>query len=98
MVKDKPLIQLEHVDVVLNGQTILHDLNWQLRPGQHWTISGSNGCGKSTLLKLARGDLWPAPGRGRRTYAFGQEQTSAVGIKERIGLISPELQERYWQQ
>src|SRR5260221_903791 len=95
----KPLIKLEQVDVALNGQTILRGLHWQLRPGQHWAILGGDGSGKSTLLKLIRGDLWPRPGRGERIYSFdGGEQTSAVGIKEKIGLVSPELHERYLRQ
>ena len=78
-----PLIQLENVDVALDGKTILRDINWRLLPGEHWAILGGNGSGKSTLLKLIRGELWPAPGRGRRVYAFdGDAQTTAVGIKE----------------
>src|SRR5437867_3822294 len=95
----RALITLEHVDVVLDGQPVLRDLNWQLQPGKHWAIVGANGSGKSTLLMLLRGDLWPAPGRGRRIYNFdGQAQATPVGIREQIGLVSPELQERYLQQ
>lgn len=94
-----PLIQLEDVDVAVDGKTILRGINWRLRPGEHWAIIGGNGSGKSTLLKLIRGELWPAPGRGRRVYAFdGDKQTTAVGIKEKIALVSPELQSRYLQQ
>ena len=94
-----PLIQLEHVGVALDGKIILRDINWRLLPGEHWAILGGNGSGKSTLLKLIRGELWPAPGRGRRVYGFdGEEQTTAVGIKEKIALVSPELQSRYLQQ
>ncbi len=95
----KPLIQLENVDVVLDGQTILRGVNWRLRPGEHWAVLGGNGAGKSTFLRLVRGELWPAPGRGRRIYRFdGDEQTTAVGVRERIGSVSPELQQRYLQQ
>ena len=94
-----PLIQLEKVDVALEGRLILRNINWCLRPGEHWVILGGNGSGKSTLLKLIRGELWPVPGRGRRVYAFdGDEQVTAVGIKEKIALVSPELQSRYLQQ
>src|SRR5262245_13569087 len=95
----KPLIDFKNVDVVLDGHTILQDITWQLRQGEHWAILGSNGSGKSTLLKLIRAELCPAPGKGKRIYAFDNgEQTSAVGIKEKIALVSPELQERYLQQ
>ena len=96
---DSALIQLENVNVTLDGVTVLRDIDWRLGPGEHWAIVGPNGSGKSTLLKLMRGDLWPAPGQGQRVYRFdGKPQTSAVGIKERIGLVSPELQQRYLQQ
>jgi len=95
-----PLIKLENVNVALDGIPILRGINWRLMPGEHWSILGANGSGKSTLLKLIRGELWPAPGSGgRRVYAFdGDEQTTAVGIKEKIALVSPELQQRYLQQ
>ena len=94
-----PLISLESVDVALGGTTILRGINWRLRAGEHWAILGGNGSGKSTLLKLIRGELWPAPGGGRRVYGFdGDEQATAVGIREKIALVSPELQGRYLQQ
>jgi molybdate transport system ATP-binding protein len=95
-----PLIQLESVDVALAGTTVLHGITWRLRRGEHWAILGGNGSGKSTLLKLLRGELAPAPGGiGRRIYAFdGDVQTTAVGIREKIALVSPELQGRYLQQ
>jgi molybdate transport system ATP-binding protein len=94
-----PLIKLENVDVALDGKIILRDINWRLQFREHWAILGGNGSGKSTLLKLIRGELWPAPGHGRRVYAFdGDEQTTAVGIKEKVAVVSPELQSRYLQQ
>jgi molybdate transport system ATP-binding protein len=95
----RPLITLEHVDVVVEGKTILRDLYWRLRPGEHWAIVGGNGSGKSTLLKLIRGEFRPAPGGGRLVYAFDDDvQTTAVGVREKIALVSPELQSRYLQQ
>ena len=97
----RALVQLENVDVALDGQIILRDLTWQLKPGEHWVILGGNGSGKSTLMKLIRGEVWPAPGcRGRRIYRLdGAEQSrTAIGIKEQIGCVSPELQEHYLQQ
>src|SRR6266516_3692408 len=91
----RPLVRLENVDVALDGRTVLRGLQWRLRPGEHWAIRGGNGSGKSTLLKLIRGELWPAPGGGRRVYAFdGHEQTTAVGIREKIALVAPEMQDR----
>jgi molybdate transport system ATP-binding protein len=88
------------VDVALEGQTVLRRIRWRLLPGQHWAVLGGNGSGKSTLLRLIRGELWPAPDSGgERVYTFeGETQTTAVGIREKIALVSPELQGRYLQQ
>ena len=96
----QPVIRLDNVDVALGSKVILRDITWDLLPRQHWAIVGQNGSGKSTLLKLIRGELWPRPGRGRRIYFFdGSEQVgTAIGAKERISSVSPELQERYLQQ
>lgn len=95
----EPLLQLRDVDVALNGHTVLRGVNWSLKPGESWAILGGNGSGKSTFLKLVRGELWPAPGcPGQRRYAFkGDPQTTAVGVKDLMGFVSPELQERYLQ-
>jgi len=47
-------------------------------------------------LRLVRGDQWPEPGIGSRTYRFdGVETHHAVGVRDQIGLVSPEQQERY---
>ena len=91
-----PLISLENVDAALDGRTVLRALNWRLRRGESWAVLGGNGTGKSTFLKLIRGEIAPAPGGGRRVFAFdGDEQTTAVGVQEKMPLVSPEFQERY---
>ncbi|KAL3282144.1 hypothetical protein HHI36_005339 [Cryptolaemus montrouzieri] len=46
----KPEILLQEIDVEFRNQTILNDINLQLKPGLHILI-GPSGCGKSTLLK-----------------------------------------------
>jgi len=94
-----PLVNLQNVDVALNGKLILHGVSWELLPAQHWIIAGANGSGKSTFLRLVRGEIAPVPGGGRRVYALdGSEQTTAVGVQEAIPCVSPELQQRYLQQ
>jgi molybdate transport system ATP-binding protein len=92
------LIELRNVGVVLSGRPVLFDMEWSLRPGEHWAVLGGNGSGKSTFLKLLRGEIWPAPGRGERIYRLdGEEQRTAVDVKEQMPLVSPEAQDRYLQ-
>jgi molybdate transport system ATP-binding protein len=92
----RPLVSLTGVNVRLGGTAILREITWSLHPGEHWVVVGANGSGKSTFLRLIRGDQWPEPGIGSRTYRFdGIETHHAVGVRERIGIVSPEQQERY---
>jgi molybdate transport system ATP-binding protein len=61
-------------------------------------VLGRNGSGKSTFLRLLRAELAPEPGSpGPRLYRLDgpEAQTTAVGVKERFALVSPELQSRY---
>jgi len=97
-VMDAPLIEFENIDVSLDGQRVLRDVSWRLLSGQHWAVCGPNGAGKSTFLKLIRAEVSPVPGKGQRIYCLeGRPQRTAVGVKQRIPLISPEAQDRYLQ-
>jgi len=90
------MIILHSVNVALAGHKVLHDLNWELKPGEHWAIIGANGSGKTSFLRLLAGSLWPAPGPGTRRYDFGGElQTDAVLALGKITLVGHELQDRY---
>lgn len=95
--KQDYLISIRNADVSRQGQRILHDISWQLRPGENWAIIGANGSGKSTFLKLVRGDLWPEPTRkSSRIYCLEDEcQDIPLGIRKLIGMVGPELQDRY---
>ena len=65
-----PLIELQHVNVHLDGRRVLHDVSWRLEPGEQWAITGPNGSGKSTLLAVIRGDRWIDRDGGVRRYAL----------------------------
>lgn len=90
------LIELEDLDVSLQGRKVLRHINWRLQAGQNWAFLGPNGSGKSTLLRLIRGDIWPDAGRGRRIYRWdGRETSSPIRSREKIALVSPEYQAKY---
>src|SRR5690606_7416611 len=90
------LIELDRVDVEIDGAPILRDVSWRLAPGEHWGVVGANGSGKSTLLAVLAGTRWPAPNGGRRTYDFGHgPERDAVEARRNITLVGHELQDRY---
>nr|WP_113864605.1 molybdate ABC transporter ATP-binding protein ModF [Brenneria salicis]NMN92176.1 molybdate transport system ATP-binding protein [Brenneria salicis ATCC 15712 = DSM 30166]RBP67510.1 molybdate transport system ATP-binding protein [Brenneria salicis ATCC 15712 = DSM 30166]RLM32503.1 molybdate ABC transporter ATP-binding protein ModF [Brenneria salicis ATCC 15712 = DSM 30166] len=89
---DLPRITLRNGIVSYNDRPILHGLNWQVLPGQHWQIVGPNGAGKSTLLSLITGDH--PQGYSNDLTLFGRRRGSGEtiwDIKRHIGYVSGSL-------
>ena len=57
-----PVLSLRGVGRTMDGTKILRDVDWQVRPGQHWVVLGPNGSGKTTLARIASLRLHPTIG------------------------------------
>ena len=89
-----PLAEIRDADVFRERKQVLHGISWTIRPGQNWALLGPNGAGKTTLLMLLAGELLPALGGG--VEWFGQSQRPSLWeLRERIGLVSGDLQARH---
>ena len=90
------VIHFNKVTIRYGARTILKDLDWIVRRGEHWALSGDNGSGKSTLLSLVCAD-------NPQSYAcdislFGHKRGSGESIwdiKRQIGYVSPEMHRSY---
>ena len=92
----EPVAELHHVSIRYGERTILHDLDWTIRKGEHWALSGRNGSGKSTLLSLICADN--PQGYACDISLFGRQRGSGEtiwDIKRRIGYVSPEMHRSY---
>jgi molybdate transport system ATP-binding protein len=87
------LIELVGASLRLNDTDILEGIYFSLSHGEVIWLRGANGAGKSSLLKLLRGDLWPTSG-GRRYGFTDPPRASPIGARERIALVTPEMQDR----
>ena len=76
----KDVFDLDKVNVLLGGRTLLRDLSWSIGPGMRLGLIGVNGSGKTTLLRLLAGDLTPDSGRVKR------------GKTLRIGYLSQDVE------
>ncbi len=90
------VIRMDSVSIRYGKRTILRNLDWTVRRGEKWSLSGENGSGKSTLLSLVCAD-------NPQSYAcdislFGHRRghgESIWDIKKHIGYVSPEMHRSY---
>lgn len=90
------VVKMKKVSIRYGKRTILKNLDWTVKNGEHWALGGQNGAGKSTLLSLVCAD-------NPQSYAcdielFGNQRGSGESIwdiKKHIGYISPEIHRAY---
>lgn len=90
------VVDLNKVSIRYGQRTILKELDWTVKCGEKWALSGENGAGKSTLLSLVCAD-------NPQSYAcdialFGRKRGSGESIweiKKHIGYVSPEMHRAY---
>src|SRR5512137_1051770 len=90
------LVEMKGVTVKHDDVTILDGLDWTVRRGENWAVLGPNGSGKTTLLSLITGDN--LQGYANEIRLFGMLKGSGESlwdIREKIGVVSSELQVRY---
>ncbi len=91
---ETPILDLSGIVLERDAVTILSDVSWTIRPGEHWALLGPNGCGKTTLLKAIAGYEWPTEGSVRVLgESFGD--TDIRALRRRIGWVSSSQVQRF---
>ena len=80
------MIRLDALTVDFDERFQLHDIDWTLRPGEHWLITGANGSGKSALAAVLAGDGDHLSG----TLAEVPERVALVSYERQAELIAAE--------
>ena len=86
------VLDIRNVSLHRNGNYILKNINWIVKPGEHWAVIGLNGSGKTSLLKMITGYL--SPSKGEMTVLgkkFGRVDLRE--LRKSIGWVSSSLQE-----
>ena len=74
---------------------LLKDVNWNVKPGEHWVVFGLNGSGKTTLLTIITGVKKFTHGSVEVFGAPYNENTILIN-RQRIGLVSSSFYDRYY--
>lgn len=92
LASDTILVQCKDVFVSYGEKPILNRINWTIKTGDFWQLTGNNGSGKSTLLSMITGDNPKA--YGQDITIFGNKKGTGESVwelKEKIGYFSPAM-------
>jgi len=84
------LFQVRQLSIRRGDTHILRDVNWTVRPGEHWIILGANGSGKTSLLKAITGYMTPTNGE---ITLLGEEfgDSDWRELRHHIGIVSASI-------
>ncbi len=88
-----PVLDLQDLSVVRDGNPILDAVSWEVQPEERWVVLGPNGAGKTTLLQVVSANVHPSSG----TATILGERLGRVDVfdlRPRIGFASTALARR----
>ncbi|MBS1597793.1 MAG: ATP-binding cassette domain-containing protein [Bacteroidetes bacterium] len=71
-------LSIENLNVNLGGQQVLNDISLDIKPGEHWAITGAAGSGKSVLAHTLCGRYFFT---GKCEFSFGNLENSHHLVK-----------------
>ena len=89
------LFNFQNVSAFRTTTLALNKISFSIEAGQHTVILGPNGAGKSTLLKLLYRELYPTLDDSSCMELFGQSRWNVWELRDRMGIVSLDLQRRY---
>lgn len=94
--RQSPLVKIENARIAYGDTVIFNDLNWTIKRGEHWQVSGPNGSGKTCLLNLITGDHPQCYVNDIQVFGMQRGQGESIWeIKQHIGYVSSALQWEY---
>jgi molybdate transport system ATP-binding protein len=87
----EPVVEMQDLTIRYGDKVIIDKLNWTIRKGERWALTGRNGSGKTTLFSLIFADHPMA--YSEKVFLFGKRRGSGESIwdiKRRISYLGPE--------
>ena len=80
------MIILENLTAGYTHEPVLKEINWHIRKGEHWVVTGDMGSGKTTLLQALEGKVRKL--HGRIQYGFLKNPLTYEERKASIRMVS----------
>ena len=92
MSQNREILRVSDLSIRRGSTSILRDIHWAVRKGEHWVILGANGSGKTSLLSALTGYLTPTAGS---LAVLGEEYGASDWreLRTQIGLVSSSLRQ-----
>lgn len=85
--ENTPVIDVRGLSCKAGNSYLLHDVNWQVQPGEHWVVFGLNGSGKTTLLGAVAG-FQPYTHGTLKVFGESYNDDNIFRLRQRIGFVS----------
>lgn len=89
------VIEINNATVYRGDTRVFEGFSLAIERGQSTTILGPNGAGKTTLLKLLSCELYPVVAKGSYVRVLGRERWDVWELRNRLGIVSNDLQNDY---
>ena len=81
--------QIKHGIVKYAADTILDDINFEIRDSEKIAVVGRNGCGKTTLLKFIAGEIAAANIDSDEDFEVSMAGTQRIGYLKQLSFEDP---------
>ena len=88
---ERQFLELRSVNVARGDRVVLHDVNLNIRAGEHVAILGPNGCGKSTLIFTITCQIYPIVQPGMHVRIFGRDRWDLTQLRKHFGVVGAGL-------
>jgi len=87
-INSQTFLEMRAVSVARGDRVVLHDVDLNIRTGEHVAILGPNGCGKSTLILAMTCQLYPVFQPGMFVRIFGRERWDLTELRRHFGVVT----------
>jgi iron complex transport system ATP-binding protein len=84
-------LSMRNVNIARGDRVVLHDINLQIRSGEHVVILGPNGCGKSSLILAMCCQIYPLVIPGMEVSIYGRSRWDLNELRRHFGIVAANI-------